>query len=129
MRILLDENLPRKLKWSLDADALLKAVREYEAIDDTIGRVMSYIVLRYQQNTSDPARAKAFGDARTRVTDLSAPLVFFTLELNKIDEATLTGESVPVDKALAPVTKDAPLGDRFSIRLLYTPRAAHEPRR
>ncbi len=33
----------------------------------------------------------------------------------KIDEAALTGESVPVDKALAPVTKDAPLGDRFSM--------------
>ncbi len=75
---------------TLGADGMLKALKEYEQIDDTIGRVMSYIVLRYQQNTSDPARAKAFGDARTRVTDLSAPLVFFTLELNKIDEGVLS---------------------------------------
>ncbi|MEQ8267977.1 MAG: cation-transporting P-type ATPase [Parvibaculum sp.] len=33
----------------------------------------------------------------------------------KIDEAALTGESVPVDKATAPVPADAALGDRFSI--------------
>lgn len=73
----------------LAPDQLLSAVKDYEEIDDRIGRVMSYIVLRYQQNTSDPARAKAFGDARTKVTDLSAPLVFFTLEINRIDESTM----------------------------------------
>jgi magnesium-transporting ATPase (P-type) len=33
----------------------------------------------------------------------------------KIDEAILTGESVPVDKAVAPVGEDAPLGDRSSV--------------
>lgn len=33
----------------------------------------------------------------------------------RIDEAALTGESVPVDKGLAPVKSDAPLGDRFSM--------------
>ncbi|HCX69234.1 MAG TPA: hypothetical protein DHK64_17375, partial [Rhodobiaceae bacterium] len=33
----------------------------------------------------------------------------------RIDEAALTGESVPVDKGLAPVKADAPLGDRFSM--------------
>ncbi|WP_293217578.1 HAD-IC family P-type ATPase [Parvibaculum sp.] len=33
----------------------------------------------------------------------------------RIDEAALTGESVPADKALAPVAKEAPVGDRFSM--------------
>ena len=33
----------------------------------------------------------------------------------RIDEAVLTGESVPVDKAEAPVDAPAPLGDRFSM--------------
>jgi magnesium-transporting ATPase (P-type) len=33
----------------------------------------------------------------------------------RIDEAALTGESVPVDKAVAPVAAEAPLGDRISM--------------
>ena len=33
----------------------------------------------------------------------------------RVDEAVLTGESVPVDKAVAPVAADVPLGDRFSM--------------
>jgi magnesium-transporting ATPase (P-type) len=33
----------------------------------------------------------------------------------KVDEAILTGESVPVDKAAAPVPADTPLGDRTSM--------------
>ena len=33
----------------------------------------------------------------------------------RIDEAALTGESVPVDKAIAPVASDVPLGNRTSM--------------
>ncbi|MCC5871489.1 MAG: cation-transporting P-type ATPase [Gammaproteobacteria bacterium] len=33
----------------------------------------------------------------------------------RIDEAVLTGESVPVEKAVTPVAEDAPLGDRFAM--------------
>ncbi|MGH6802766.1 MAG: cation-transporting P-type ATPase [Methyloceanibacter sp.] len=33
----------------------------------------------------------------------------------RIDEATLTGESVPVDKTIAPAAAEAPLGDRTSM--------------
>jgi magnesium-transporting ATPase (P-type) len=33
----------------------------------------------------------------------------------RLDEAALTGESVPVDKAVAPTASDAPLGDRISM--------------
>ncbi|MEQ8813108.1 MAG: cation-transporting P-type ATPase [Thalassobaculum sp.] len=33
----------------------------------------------------------------------------------RVDEAVLTGESVPVDKAVAPVAADVPIGDRFSM--------------
>ena len=33
----------------------------------------------------------------------------------RVDEAILTGESVPVEKTLAPVEEVAPLGDRFSM--------------
>ncbi|MEM9901968.1 MAG: M3 family oligoendopeptidase [Pseudomonadota bacterium] len=75
---------------SLDAAALLTCVERYERIDVVAGRVMSFAGLRYYQNTTDGGRAKFMGDCQQRVTDDMAPLVFFTLELNRIEDAQLS---------------------------------------
>ena len=75
----------------LDAAGMLRAVARYEAIQSVSGRIMSYAGLRYYQNTSDAARGKFFGDMQGRITDLSTPLVFFTLELNRLDDGHLDG--------------------------------------
>jgi oligoendopeptidase F len=74
---------------TLDARGMLACIREYEAIQNRAGRVMSYTGLRHYQNTLDPARAKAFGDAQAAVTEATTPLVFFTLELNRLEDAHL----------------------------------------
>ncbi|GGO31293.1 oligoendopeptidase F [Gemmobacter aquaticus] len=74
---------------SLDAAALLKCVQEYEAIDVTAGRIMSYAGLRYYQNTMDSERAKFMADAQDQVTTFTTPLVFFSLEFNRIEDAHL----------------------------------------
>ena len=71
----------------LDAAALLDCVTRYEAIEMTAGRLMSFFGLRYYQNTVDTARAKAMSDAQDRVTTATTPLVFFSLELNRIPDA------------------------------------------
>ena len=73
----------------LDGDALAGAVVAYEGIDRTLGRIMSYAGLLYYQNTADPARAKFMGDMQGRITTITQPLVFFTLELNRLDDANL----------------------------------------
>ena len=70
----------------LDAVAMLDCIRRYETIDILAGRIMSYAGLRYYQNTTDPARAKMMGDLQARITDLTTPLVFFSLEFNRIPE-------------------------------------------
>jgi oligoendopeptidase F len=75
----------------LDAAALLACVLTYEAIDVTAGRIMSYAGLRYYQNTMDSDRAKFMADAQDKVTEATTPLVFFSLEFNRLDEAHLTG--------------------------------------
>ncbi|THD84556.1 M3 family oligoendopeptidase [Aliigemmobacter aestuarii] len=75
----------------LDAAALLACVRDYEAIDITAGRIMSYAGLRYYQNTMDSERAKFMADAQDRVTAFTTPLVFFSLEFNRLDDAHLEG--------------------------------------
>jgi oligoendopeptidase F len=68
---------------------LAEAVGRYEMIDDLMGRLMSYAGLLYAGNTADPARAKFYGDVQERITTASSNLLFFTLELNRIDDALL----------------------------------------
>ncbi|WP_225027841.1 M3 family oligoendopeptidase [Xinfangfangia pollutisoli] len=71
---------------TLDAAGLLKAVQDYEQIDITAGRIMSYAGLRYYQNTMDSERAKFMADAEGKVTEFTTPLVFWSLEFNRLDD-------------------------------------------
>ena len=70
-------------------ETLGQAVKTYEAIQDLVGRVMSYAGLVYAGDTSDPARAKFYGDAQEKVTALAGDLLFFELELNRLDDALI----------------------------------------
>ncbi len=73
----------------LDGAALGAAIADYEAIQETLGRVMSYAQLVYSGNMSDPKIGRFFQSMQERCTAVSTDLVFFTLELNRIDEAAL----------------------------------------
>jgi oligoendopeptidase F len=64
-------------------------VVRYEAIEDLIGRLMSYASLVYAGDTTDPVRAKFFGDVQEKVTAVSSHLLFFSLELNRIEDSVL----------------------------------------
>ena len=66
--------------------SLGKAVQEYEALEELMGRIVSYAGLVYAGDTSDPKKAKFYGDINQKMTDASAHLLFFTLELNVIDD-------------------------------------------
>ena len=70
-------------------DQLAEAVKTYEGLEDLVGRVMSYASLLYASDTNDAARAKFYGDTQDRVTSLSTDLLFFELELNRLDDARL----------------------------------------
>ncbi len=70
---------------ALDAKGMLDCVLRYEKIDMVAGRIMSFIGLRYYQNTTDSERAKAMSDAQDKVTAYTTPLVFFSLEINRIE--------------------------------------------
>jgi oligoendopeptidase F len=70
----------------LDAAELLACVQEYERIDILAGRLMSFAGLRYYQNTMDSDRAKFMADAQDRVTNATTPLVFFSLEFNRLED-------------------------------------------
>jgi len=69
--------------------ALAEAVRRYEAIDELLSRLLSYAGLIHAANTADPARTKFFADVQERVTAASTHLIFFVLELNRVEDAQL----------------------------------------
>lgn len=63
-----------------------EALQQYEAIEELIGRIASFAGLVYAGDTSDPVRAKFYGDVQEKMTDASAHLLFFPLELNSVDD-------------------------------------------
>nr|WP_224817114.1 M3 family oligoendopeptidase [Hasllibacter sp. MH4015] len=71
----------------LDAAGLLDCTLRYERIDVIAGRVMSFAGLRYYQKTTDGARAKFMSDMQDKITNFTTPLVFFSLEFNRIEDA------------------------------------------
>src|SRR5690606_9243627 len=77
-----------------------KALREYEKLEELIGRIMSYAGLIYAGDTSDPKRAKLYGDLQEKMTDASAHLLFFALELNRIPDADMDA-AMEADPVLA----------------------------
>ncbi|TMJ06018.1 MAG: M3 family oligoendopeptidase [Alphaproteobacteria bacterium] len=87
------------LAAAADAGArLAEAVKRYEAIDDLLGRLISFASLVYAGDTTDPVRAKFYGDMQERITQASLHMLFFTLELNRLDDAVL--ENAMADPAL-----------------------------
>ena len=68
---------------------LYEAIAAYEKIDDLITKIMSFAGLSYAENTVDPARAKFYGDAQEKITTASTDLLFFQLELNRLDDSGL----------------------------------------
>lgn len=68
---------------------LVKAIKAYESLSDLLGRAGSYAQLYYVGDTTDPKRAKFYGDVSARLTSISTTLLFFELELNKIADEDL----------------------------------------
>ena len=75
----------------LDAAGLLECILRNEKIEGIAGRIMSYAGLRYYQMTMDAERAKFMSDMQEAITNFTTPLVFFTLELNSLEDDHLDG--------------------------------------
>jgi oligoendopeptidase F len=68
---------------------LAEAVKRYEAIDDLAGRLGSYAGLVHAGDSVDAAISKFYGDVSERLTTASTHLLFFALELNRVDDAVI----------------------------------------
>ncbi len=91
----------------LDGRALGGAIAEYEAIQETLDRIMSYAQLVYAGNVSDPETGRFYQTTQERVNEVSSGLVFFELELLKIDDGALANKlEAPALAAYAPWLRD-----------------------
>ncbi len=74
---------------SLTAIDLGKAIAAFEKHSDLMGRLGSYAQLAYAANMMDPAIAQFYQNTSEALTDISSHTLFFSLELNKLNEKTL----------------------------------------
>ncbi|WP_183265090.1 M3 family oligoendopeptidase [Acidocella aromatica] len=74
----------------LSGAELAEAVGEYEALQEAMGRLSSYAQLLFAADSSSPANGKFYQTISERVTNISTHTLFFSLELNRIEEAALT---------------------------------------
>jgi len=73
----------------LSGAALAAAIREYERIDEILGRIASYAQLLFAGDSTDATIGQFYQTVTERVTTISSHLLFFTLELNRLDDAAL----------------------------------------
>ncbi len=93
----------------LDAAGMLKCIEDYEAIDLIAGRIGSFAGLRYYQNTTDAGRAKFMSDIQDKITTYTTSLVFFTLEINRLEDDAVAG----LFAANADLARFKPIFDRM----------------
>ena len=92
---------------SLDGAAFAAAIEEYEQLDETLSRVMSFAGLKHAENVADPEIGRFYQTMQERVNGISTTLLFFTLELNRLsDEAVDTLLEAPAAARYAPWLRD-----------------------
>lgn len=78
-----------KLKGEKSAKQLFLAIQKYEKISEAIGKISSYSYLVYASNLSDQNNLSFYQNSCEKLSCLESKLVFFTLEINEISDATL----------------------------------------
>ncbi|CAN7304916.1 M3 family oligoendopeptidase [Devosia sp. LjRoot3] len=89
-----------KLADLTKSGGLIQAIRDSEVLGDITGRIGSFAFLQYAQRSTDPDRAKFMGDTNEALTTLSTRVLFFELELNRVDDAELD-DAIARDPELA----------------------------
>lgn len=69
---------------------LNKAIKQYEVISDKMGKISAYAYLQYAQDRSDTKIGAFYQNVYEQTNQLSAQLLFFTLELNQLTDGHLT---------------------------------------
>ncbi|KJS44761.1 MAG: oligoendopeptidase F [Rhodospirillaceae bacterium BRH_c57] len=74
---------------SLDGAAFGAAIAEYEKLCEVLYRILSYGQLLHSANVSDPEVGRFYQGLNEKGTEISTETLFFTLEINRLDEGRL----------------------------------------
>ena len=83
----------------LTAAGLADAIGAFERIEESLGRLGSYASLLFAGDNNDPVRGRFYQGTIERTTTVGTHLLFFTLELNDLEDAHV--EALLEDAALA----------------------------
>ncbi|MDA0782551.1 MAG: M3 family oligoendopeptidase [Rickettsiales bacterium] len=70
----------------LDGKMLASTIREYEEIEETLGRLHSFAYLLYAENISSQENSAFYQNISEKITEISSLILFFELEINKISD-------------------------------------------
>jgi len=73
----------------LSGAELAAAIEEYQRIEEILGKVMAYAQLLFAEDATSSEIGRFYQGCNERVTAISSHLIFFTLELNRIEDAAL----------------------------------------
>ena len=91
----------------LDGNAFGQAIAAYESFQEAIGRLLSFANFHHSAALDDPEAGKFAQTVQERVNDILTQTLFFTLELNCIDEETLSAKlAAPESARNAPWIRD-----------------------
>ncbi len=76
----------------LDPTTFGRAIADYEGMSEVMGKIGSYAQLYQAVDVADPKRGRFYQDTIERLTALSGRLLFFTLEINRLDDAVLAAK-------------------------------------
>jgi len=92
---------------TLDGAAFGQAIADYESIGEILGKVGSYAQLYQSGDVSDPKRGKFYQDTSDKLTELGGRTLFFTLEINRLDDEVLNAKMQnPAAAKYAPWVRD-----------------------
>jgi oligoendopeptidase F len=84
---------------AMSGRVLAGAIAEYERIEELLGRLMSYAQLLFAGDSTNAEIGRFYQTVSERVTTISSDLLFFSLELNRLDDAVM--DQKLADPALA----------------------------
>lgn len=75
----------------LKGDALAAAIAEYERIDERLSKLTSFAQLLHAGNVTDAEIGRFYQDIHERANLIGSDLLFFKLEINRLEEGRLEG--------------------------------------